>query len=108
MTVHSEAARPPSRRLLLGERRAVYELGALLGAYPLLRRGLPSGDGHPVLILPGFFASDVSTAPLRAFLRDKGYQAHGWSHGRNLGLRPGLKEGLLARSGSCAAGPAAR
>ncbi len=97
MTVHSEAIRPPSRRLLLGERRAVYEFGALLGAYPLLRRGLPSGDGHPVMILPGFFASDVSTAPLRTFLRAKGYQAHGWNHGRNLGLRPGLREGLLAR-----------
>jgi len=82
--------------LLLGERRAVYEFGALLGAYPLLRR-LPSGDGHPVLILPGFVASDVSTAPLRTFLRGWGYQAHGWNLGRNLGLRPGLKEGLLAR-----------
>ncbi|MGO9418913.1 esterase/lipase family protein [Roseiarcus sp.] len=27
----------------------------------------------------------------------KGYQPHGWNHGRNLELRPGLKEGLLAR-----------
>ena len=97
MTMHSEAVRPPSRRLLLGERRAVYEFGALLGAYPLLRRSVPSGDGHAVMILPGFFASDVSTAPLRTFLRAKGYQPHGWNHGRNLGLRPGLKEGLLAR-----------
>ena len=97
MTAHLEAVRPPSRRLLLGERRAVYEFGALLGAYPLLRRSLPPGDGHTVMILPGFFASDVSTAPLRTFLRAKGYQAHGWSHGRNLGLRRGLQEGLLAR-----------
>ena len=31
MTAHSEAVRPPSRRLLLGERRAVFEFGALLG-----------------------------------------------------------------------------
>ena len=76
MTAHSEAVRPPSRRLLLGERRAVFEFGALLGTYPLLRRSLPSGDGHPVMILPGFFASDVSTAPLRTFLRAKGYEPH--------------------------------
>ena len=31
MTMHSEAVRPPSRRLLLGERRAVYEFGARKG-----------------------------------------------------------------------------
>jgi pimeloyl-ACP methyl ester carboxylesterase len=74
----------PSARLLPLEGRAVLELVALLPAYPFLRRA-PAGDGHPVLVLPGFMASDFSTRALRAFLRDRGYRAHGWKLGRNVG-----------------------
>lgn len=91
-----EPLEPPSGRLLLSEGRALVEFGALIGAYPLLRT-LPEGDGHPVLIFPGFVATDVSTAPLRAFLRSHNYQAHGWNLGRNLGLKPGLNDAKLAR-----------
>lgn len=94
--VEHEPLEPPSGRLLLSEGRALIEFGALIGAYPLLRT-LPEGDGHPVLIFPGFVASDVSTAPLRAFLRSHNYAAHGWNLGRNLGLRPGLNDAKLAR-----------
>jgi len=74
----------PSARLLPLEGRALLELAALLPAYPFLRRA-PSGDGHPVLVLPGFMASDFSTRALRRFLRDKRYSAHGWRLGRNVG-----------------------
>jgi len=87
---------PPSRRLLLAEARAVYELAAFLWAFPWLRL-LPAGDGHPVMVFPGLAASDVSTVPLRTFLRDRGYAAHGWDLGRNLGLKPGLNEFKLER-----------
>lgn len=45
----------------------------------------PPGDGRPVMILPGFGASDISTKILRDFLRDKGYEAHGWGGGLNAG-----------------------
>jgi pimeloyl-ACP methyl ester carboxylesterase len=86
----------PSQLLLLSEARAALELGAFVGAYPLLRM-LPPGDGHPVLVFPGFTASDTSTQPLRTFLRNHGYAAHGWELGRNLGLRHGLIERKLAR-----------
>ena len=65
-------------------------------AYPWLRT-LPSGDGHPVMVLPGLVASDRSTRPLRTFLRNRGYGAHGWELGRNLGVRPGLEDQQLAR-----------
>ncbi len=41
------------------------------------------GDGHPVLVLPGFMSSDVSTAPLRNFVEKLGYNAYGWEMGRN-------------------------
>jgi hypothetical protein len=87
---------PPSRRLLLAEARAVYELAAFLWAYPWLRL-LPAGDGHPVMVFPGLAASDVSTVPLRTFLSDRGYAAHGWDLGRNRGLKPGLNEFKLDR-----------
>ena len=82
--------------MLFLEGRALFELAALLPAYPLLRRA-PRGDGHPVLVLPGFFGSDVSTRALRAFLRDRGYGAHGWQQGRNLGPNPELIARLVER-----------
>ncbi len=57
----------------------------------------PRGDGHPVLVLPGFSASDVSTAPLRSFLRRQGYASFGWAQGRNRGPRPGVELAMLRR-----------
>ncbi|MBX3025496.1 alpha/beta hydrolase [bacterium] len=86
----------PSRRLLLLEGRALLELAALLPAYPVLRRA-PAGDGHAVLVLPGLMASDFSTRALRRFLRDKGYQAHGWKQGRNLGPSEALIAAMVQR-----------
>ncbi|HXJ33259.1 MAG TPA: alpha/beta hydrolase [Candidatus Eisenbacteria bacterium] len=85
----SEPIAPPGRHLLFLEGRALLELAATLSAYPFLRRA-PRGDGHPVLVLPGFMASDFSTRALRRFLGDLGYAAHGWEVGRNLGPSPEL------------------
>jgi pimeloyl-ACP methyl ester carboxylesterase len=70
---------------LLEAPRALAEFGMLPWAQPLL--GLtPMGDGHTVLVLPGFGGSDRSTWPLRQFLRSRNYWASGWKQGRNLGL----------------------
>lgn len=99
MTPERSSIRPPRPRLLLLEGRALLELAALLPAYPLLKRA-PRGDGHPVLVLPGFMASDFSTRTLRAFLRDRGYTAHGWRLGRNLGPTPTIVSGLAERLAS--------
>jgi len=96
MESESAAIRRPSRGLLFLEGRALFELAALLPAYPLLRRA-PRGDGHPVLVLPGFLAGDFSTRALRGFLRDRGYGAHGWRQGRNLGPNPGLIGRMVER-----------
>jgi pimeloyl-ACP methyl ester carboxylesterase len=52
------------------------------------------GDGHPVLVLPGFLASDLSTVPLRRYLARLGYSAYGWGLGRNLGATGSLLTGL--------------
>jgi pimeloyl-ACP methyl ester carboxylesterase len=77
------AARPPHRLLMLAEGRALFEYASFIATRPLLAN-LPKGDGHPVLVLPGFMASDGSTAPMRRLLKDLGYQAHAWELGRNV------------------------
>jgi len=94
MSVATQSLRPPSRALMFLEGRALSELGAFLGALPLLSLA-PKGDGHPVLVLPGLVASDVSTRPLRSFLRTRGYAVSGWRQGRNLGLRHGVQHAMV-------------
>jgi hypothetical protein len=91
-----DPSRPPSRLLLALEVRGIWELQAFFAAYPLLRRA-PRGDGHPVLVLPGLAASDVSTRPLRTYLRAQGYSTHGWKQGPNHGPRSGVEAGIDAR-----------
>lgn len=88
-----EDASPPSRLLALTELpRALAEFASLPLALPLLARA-PHGDGHPVLVLPGFVTTDASTAVLRGFLRQLGYDAREWGLGRNLGPRAIGREG---------------
>jgi pimeloyl-ACP methyl ester carboxylesterase len=77
------AAKPPHPLLTLAEGRAIFELGSFYALRGLLGR-LPRGDGHPVLVLPGFMAGDRSTLPMRRLLGDLGYDARGWGLGRNL------------------------
>jgi len=90
---------PPSRLLWLAESRSLYELGFSLLAAPLLMSA-PRGDGHPVLVLPGFMAGDLSTEGIRRYLRALGYDAYAWELGRNLGgvirMRQGLRRRLAA------------
>src|SRR5260370_37288974 len=94
MSVAAQTLRPPSRTLMFLEGRAISELGAFLGALPLLSLA-PRGDGHPVLVLPGLVASDTSTRPLRSFLKSRGYAVSGWRQGRNLGLRHGVQNAMV-------------
>jgi pimeloyl-ACP methyl ester carboxylesterase len=75
--------KPPSIFWTLLEGRAAFEFGSFYSLRPFMRH-LPKGDGHPVLVLPGFVASDVSTRPLRGLLKDLGYAPFGWGLGRNL------------------------
>lgn len=64
--------------------RSLYEAYTLL-ATPSWIATMPRGDGHPVMILPGFAGNDRYNAPLRLFLRRLGYHAVGWKQGWNLG-----------------------
>ncbi len=94
---------PPSRLAAVAELRALAELVGALTASPLLRLA-PPGDGHPVLVLPGFLADDVSTFLLRRFLGRLGYQVHPWGLGRNLGPTGDLEQRLHDRLAGITAG----
>jgi pimeloyl-ACP methyl ester carboxylesterase len=89
--------RPPGFGLLLAEMRGIFEFNTSLLLSPLLMRA-PRGDGHPVLTLPGFLASDLSMAPMRRYLRELGYDAYAWKIGRNIGgvsrMRAALRDRL--------------
>jgi pimeloyl-ACP methyl ester carboxylesterase len=89
----------PSLLLALTELpRAMAEFGSIPWASPILMQA-PKGDGHPVMLLPGFMASEASMKPLARYLKKLGYDVHHWDLGRNLGPRavgPG-GEKLIAR-----------
>ncbi|HKY91374.1 MAG TPA: alpha/beta hydrolase, partial [Nevskiaceae bacterium] len=72
------------------------ELGAHLLHLPFLGR-LPRGDGHPVMIVPGFGTTDLSSFFLRRALNALGYHAYGWGLGRNTGMNSKVRDALRAR-----------
>jgi pimeloyl-ACP methyl ester carboxylesterase len=64
-----------------------FEFGAFLASMPALST-LQRGDGHPVLVMPGFMGGDSSTLPLRTFLWSWGYDVHGFGERPNPGPTP--------------------
>jgi pimeloyl-ACP methyl ester carboxylesterase len=87
----------PSLALFITEPgRALADYGAMLATSPALLRA-PRGDGHPVFVLPGLLAEDISTTTMRVYLRSLGYDVHGWRLGRNLGPTPAILDGMTAR-----------
>ena len=92
----SPPLRPPALGLLLAEPRGILELNASLLLLPLLLRA-PRGDGHPVLALPGFLASDLSMVPMRRYLSELGYNTHTWRMGRNVGGVARIRKALQDR-----------
>lgn len=55
---------------------AVRELSALLRDPVFRGRGVPPGDGRPVLLIPGFLAGDWTMRMLHAWLGRIGYSSH--------------------------------
>jgi pimeloyl-ACP methyl ester carboxylesterase len=78
---------PPSLLYTLIESRALLEMGLLPALLPLLWRTTPRGDGHPVLLVPGFTASDATLVGLRLFLQSRGYHVETWGLGQNTGFQ---------------------
>lgn len=66
--------------------RAVTEMAMLGPALPWLM-SVPRGDGHGVLVIPGFLGQDDHTLIMRRFLDARGYRSYGWSLGQNRGMR---------------------
>jgi pimeloyl-ACP methyl ester carboxylesterase len=88
--------RAPSLPLRALEGLVVVESWAALPTVPLLSLAA-RGDRHPVLVLPGFTASDHTTWYLRTVLRAKGYSVHGWGLGTNTGPHARILRGIQRR-----------
>ncbi len=101
----SRSGAPPLGLLAAEGSRAAAELGLYLAARPALACA-PRGDGHPVLVLPGLGAGDLSTRVLRRYVRTRGYHVHRWRLGRNVGPTQQIVDGLTERV--AAGGGAAR
>ncbi len=82
---------------LLSESTALLEIGSSLALRRKLVRLVPGGDGHPVMLIPGFTASDRAMGGLRRFLRDCGYAPRGWGQGRNIGVNKACLDAVCRR-----------
>ncbi len=87
---------PPIALALTEAHRAAGEFAMLALSRRWLRK-MPEGDGHGVMILPGFMGDDGYNAPLRNYLGGLNYLSCGWGQGRNLGPRGDLLERTLER-----------
>jgi pimeloyl-ACP methyl ester carboxylesterase len=95
-TAHSPLRPPSLSRLALEFVLPPIEWGGMVAGSPILATA-PRGDGHTVLLLPGFTASSHSMAPLRSVLTALGHQARGWGQGYNFGPHRRIVEGLTRR-----------
>ena len=83
---------PPHALLALTEaHRAAAEILTLAVTRKIVDKA-PRGDGHPVMVLPGFLGADGYNAAFRRYLTGLDYAVHGWGQGRNLGPREGVLE----------------
>lgn len=80
-----QAVSRPSMLWLLSEpSRALFELGLSL-PFSSLKNKQKSGDGHAVMVLPGFMSTERSTGVLRKYIANLGYDVYDWGLGRNIG-----------------------
>ena len=70
---HSHVGKPHALNSIL-EPRALLEMALLPASLPLLLQA-PRGDGHPVLLLPGFLADEKSLIALKLFLAEQGLRS---------------------------------
>jgi hypothetical protein len=88
--------RPPALTQLLREAGSLLVLRTR-SMLPVRARRRGVGQGRPVMVIPGFLATDYSTVILRRTLQAAGYRAYGWKLGMNLGARADLLDRMGAR-----------
>ena len=76
----------PNRLHTLMELRALFEVALLPFTWPYLATA-PKGDGHPVLLLPGFMGDELTLVGLKTYLQGRGYAVQTWGLGRNIGFQ---------------------
>lgn len=80
----------PKEKPLTAAYGAFKDIASFLGSTvrpltPPLVQNVPPGDGHVVIIFPGFMTGDWATRRLTRWLREVGYDARGWGSGSNWG-----------------------
>ena len=80
------AAERPALQHLLSNATMPFDLARSRAQAATLAQTI-SGDGRPILLLPGLMASEHRMEPLRTILNAAGFHAHGWGLGRNFGPR---------------------
>ncbi|KAA1421704.1 alpha/beta hydrolase [Nocardioides humilatus] len=93
---HAASNGPHAAWMVLELPRLVGELASSF-AIDVVAPRRPSGDGRPVLVIPGFQATDPMTARLRGHLERHDFRAHGWGQGANIGLTDERIDGLVDR-----------
>jgi hypothetical protein len=94
---------PPPKALALREVAAWCDMRwKAMRVPPLSPSRNPGCERPPILVLPGFLASDLSTKPFREALTARGWEVHGWGLGLNRGachdmLGPGARTGRSDR-----------
>ena len=94
-TRHPHTGAPHTLHSLL-ELRALGEMALLPLSWPLISSA-PKGDGHPVLLLPGFMAEEGTLVALQTFLRGRGYKVQTWGLGRNVGFQRRHADALVEK-----------
>lgn len=83
-------AGPSNILLALEAARGLYEFSISYLLNIPLQHISPKGDGHSVLIIPGFLGTDNTTYYIRKFFNGLGYKTYPWEMGRNLGPKNGM------------------
>jgi pimeloyl-ACP methyl ester carboxylesterase len=88
--------KPPSYILTALEIRSIYEL-LIFQSTKYIYRFSKKGDGHPVVVFPGYLMHDIVTAPMRSVMNKRGYKAYPLGIGINFGFYKGLDEDIIDR-----------
>ena len=91
---------PPAWRLLAESAALMARFYRQFGS--LAERG--AADGAPLMVLPGFLATDRTTLGLQRALAAAGYRVSGWGLGLNTGVRADTLDRIVERLERFAAG----